>query len=112
MSRYAYLEHLLLWTLPVIAGQAFLLWRIYRGRLRALVWAVLPPVLVVSAWLTAADHWAISAGVWRFGEGLHLGIYLGAVPLEEALFFVLTNVLVVQGLALFGWKRLLGRSPA
>ena len=49
----------------------------------------------------AGDHLAIRAGVWEFGAGKHLGIYLGAVPLEEALFFLVTNLLVVLGLALF-----------
>ena len=48
-----------------------------------------------------ADHLAISAGIWSFGEGRHLGVYLGAVPVEEVLFFVLTSLLVSLGVALF-----------
>jgi lycopene cyclase domain-containing protein len=96
----AYLIYLLAWGLPVLGLQlAVLLWR-YRGRTPAILRAVLPPALVTSAWLVAADHLAIRAGVWEFGEGKHLGIYLGAVPLEEALFFLVTNLLVVLGLAL------------
>jgi len=97
----AYLTHLLAWGLPVLGLQlAVLAWR-YRDRTPAVLRAVLPPALVVSAWLVATDHLAIRAGVWEFGEGKHLGIYLGAVPLEEALFFLVTNLLVVLGLALF-----------
>ncbi len=97
----AYLMHLIAWGLPVLGLQlAVLVWR-YRDRAPAILGAVLPPALVVSAWLVAADHLAIRAGVWEFGEGKHLGIYLGAVPLEEALFFLVTNLLVVLGLALF-----------
>jgi lycopene cyclase domain-containing protein len=51
-------------------------------------------------WLVAADHLAIDAGIWRFGAGLHLGVHIGAVPIEEALFFLVTNLLVALGLAL------------
>ncbi|HEY1907575.1 MAG TPA: lycopene cyclase domain-containing protein [Myxococcaceae bacterium] len=97
----AYLVHLLAWGLPVLGVQlGVLAWR-YRDRTPSVLRAVLPPALVMSAWLVATDHLAIRAGVWEFGEGKHLGIYLGAVPLEEALFFLMTNLLVVLGLALF-----------
>ena len=100
----AYLAHLLVWALPVIGVQlAVIAWR-YRGHTWGVLGAVLPPALVVTAWLVAGDHLAIRAGVWQFGEGKHLGIYLGAMPIEEALFFLLTNLLVVFGLALF-WPR-------
>ncbi len=58
----------------------------------------------------SADHLAISAGVWRFGEGKHLGVYLASVPLEEILFFLITNLLVAVGLALF--VALFGRRDA
>lgn len=51
-------------------------------------------------WLVAADHLAIDAGIWRFGAGLHLGVHIGAVPIEEVLFFLVTNLLVALGLAL------------
>jgi lycopene cyclase domain-containing protein len=99
-GRLAYLVHLLVWTLPVLLGQlAVLGWR-YRGATPRVLGAILPPALAVTAWLVAADHLAIAAGIWRFGPGLHLGIRLGAVPIEEALFFLLTNLLVAIGVAL------------
>lgn len=97
----AYLTHLLGWSLPVLAGQAALLAVLYRGRLRRLARVLLPPVAAVTAWLVAADHLAISSGIWRFGAGKHLGVRVGAVPLEEVLFFLITNLLVAFGLALF-----------
>ena len=99
----AYLLHLG-WALPVLAIQLLLLARRYRGHTRALLRAVLPPALGITAWLVLADHLAISAGVWEFGAGKTLGIRIGAVPVEEALFFLLTNLLIVFGLALF-WPR-------
>jgi lycopene cyclase domain-containing protein len=97
----AYLVHLLGWALPVLALQLLLLAKAWGPRLGALLRAVLPPALGVTAWLVAADNLAISSGVWAFGPGKHLGLRLGSVPVEEVLFFLCTNLLVAFGLALF-----------
>ena len=99
-GRWAYLSHLLWWTVPLIAGQALLVrWR-YGTDTGRVLRAVIPPALAVTLWLVAADHLAVAIGIWRFGPGLHLGTYVGAVPVEEALFFLATNLLVALGLAL------------
>jgi lycopene cyclase domain-containing protein len=102
----AYLFHLLVYALPVLAAQLIGVCFFYRGRLGLLLKAALPPIIGVTAWLVAADHLAISAGIWRFDPHSLLGVKLGAVPLEEVLFFFLTNCLVVFGLALFQRPRL------
>jgi lycopene cyclase domain-containing protein len=104
-GRWTYLLHLLGWGLPVLTLQLLLLARAWGRRLPALLRTVLPPALWVTAWLVLGDELAISAGVWAFGEGSHLGVYLWHVPLEEALFFLFTNLLVAFGMALFskGW---------
>lgn len=99
-GRAAYLVHLLVWAAPLLALQVVFLVRRYGRDTPRVLRALLPPALVVTAWLSAADHWAIRAGIWRFGPGRHLGWYLGAVPVEEVLFFLLTNLLVVFGVAL------------
>jgi lycopene cyclase domain-containing protein len=62
--------------------------------------AVALPVGVATAWLVLADHLAISAGIWRFDERALAGPRLGAVPIEEALFFLATNALVALGTVL------------
>ena len=100
-SRWAYLIHLLAWALPFILLQLVFLVRHYKERTGAVLRAVLPPAFIIGVYLSIADHLAISAGIWNFGEGRHLGVYLGLVPLEEVLFFVLTSVLVSLGLSLF-----------
>jgi lycopene cyclase domain-containing protein len=100
-GRWAYLLHLLGWGLPVLGLQLGLLARAWGRRFPALLGTVLPPALWVTAWLVLGDELAISRGVWAFGEGSHLGVYLGHVPVEEALFFLLTNLMVAFGLALF-----------
>jgi lycopene cyclase domain-containing protein len=100
-SRWAYLIHLMAWALPLILLQLVVLARHYKERTGAVLRAVLPPAFVIGVYLSVADHLAISAGIWNFGEGKHLGVYVGAVPLEEVLFFVMTSLLVSLGLALF-----------
>ncbi len=100
-SRWAYLIHLMAWALPVILLQLGLLVRHYKERSGAVLRAVMPPALIIGVYLSIADHLAISAGIWNFGEGRHLGVYLGLVPLEEVLFFVMTSMLVSLGLTLF-----------
>jgi len=109
-SRWAYLIHLVAWALPIILVQLMALVSHYKERSGAVLRAVLPPALLVGAYLSAADHLAISAGIWKFGEGKHLGVYVGAVPLEEVLFFVMTSLLVSLGVALF--TAVLGRREA
>ncbi|MCC6811562.1 MAG: lycopene cyclase domain-containing protein [Deltaproteobacteria bacterium] len=99
--KTAYLSHLCLYALPLLALLSLLLWRRDGKQTGAVLRAIAPPILIVAAWLTAADHVAISQGIWVFGEGKHLGVYLGAVPIEEALFFLMTNSLVGVALSLF-----------
>ena len=100
-TRWAYLIYLLGWAGPFIVLQLGLLTYHFRARTGAVLRAVLPPALIVGTWLAVTDHLAIREGIWNFGEGKHLGLYLGAVPLEEVLFFLLTSVMVALGLTLF-----------
>lgn len=98
---YAYLTHLLVWTLPVLAVQLIALFIHYRERSAGVLRAILPPALTVGAWLSFWDHLAIKEGIWLFPGDNHLGVYVGQVPLEEVLFFFITSLLVSFGLALF-----------
>lgn len=107
---YSYLVHLLGWSLPVVFFQLVGLALAYRGRFPAVLRATLPPAAAVTAWLVVADHLAIRAGVWRFGEEHLTGLKLGAVPVEEVLFFLITNCLVALGLALFSHRFLRRRA--
>lgn len=100
-TRWAYLIHLLTWALPFIALQLGVLGYHFRERTGQVLRAVLVPALVVGVYLSLADHLAIREGIWSFGEGKHLGVYVGSVPLEEVLFFLLTSVMVALGLTLF-----------
>ena len=100
-SRWAYMIHLLAWAVPFIVLQLAFLVHHFRSRTWAVLRAVLPPALIVGTYLAVADHLAIRVGIWNFGEGKHLGVYVAGVPLEEILFFLLTSVMVSLGLTLF-----------
>lgn len=96
--RTTYITVLLAWVLPPIAFQ----WAM-GGRILAARWRVLAVAIPLSTlWLVAADHLAIREGIWLFNPDKLLGPRIGQVPVEEALFFLCTNVLVAQSMVLFG----------
>ena len=92
-----YLALQLTWALiPIMIQLGFgadILWR-YRSLVAI---ALLPAIF----YLAAADAVAIHAGTWTIDPAQSLGWLLGGVlPIEEFLFFVVTNVLVVFGMVL------------
>lgn len=109
MGRWSYLVYLLAWTAPVLAGQLWLLHRRYGGEVRRVLRAILPPVLAVTGWLATTDYLALRAGIWRMDPDRLVGVTIGVVPVEEILFYLVTNLLVACGVALvegFGKPRL------
>lgn len=109
MGRWTYLAHLFVWAGPVLLGQLVLLrWR-YKEDTGRVLRAIGLPIVVVTAWLVLVDRVGVGSGIWVFGPGLTLGVTVdGVVPVEEALFFLVTNALVGVGLALlegFGARR-------
>jgi len=92
-----YLGLILGWAAPVLALQWAYAGREIWARRRAWVLGVAVPTL----YLWMADAAAIRLGIWRISEAHTLGPALGPLPLEEAVFFLATNLLVVQGLLLF-----------
>ncbi len=92
-----YLALELAWALPPIALQlafgADILWH----QRRHLVFTLLPLILYFST----ADALAIATGIWTINPAFSLQIYLGSLlPVEEVLFFTLTNTLIVFSLGL------------
>ncbi len=92
-----YLTLLFAWLAPVLAIQWHAGARILRARWRAVAVGTLLP----TAYLAAADHYALRAGIWQIGAERATGIVLAGLPLEELLFFLLTNLVVVQAVILF-----------
>lgn len=92
-----YLGLILAWAGPVLALQWAYAGRAIWARRRA--WAL--GFAIPTLYLWAADATAIHLGIWEISETYTLGIAAGPLPLEEATFFLVTNLLVVQGLLLF-----------
>jgi putative membrane protein len=94
-GTYVALE--LFWALPPIGLQlafgADILWR----HRRLLLSAIVP----LTVFLSTADAMAINWGTWTINPAKSLNIQVGGIlPLEEILFFLLTNILVTFGLTL------------
>lgn len=96
-ERGLYMGLILVWAFPVLAGQ----WA-YAGHW---IWAVrklwLYGILIPTVYLWIADRIAIGLGIWYIEERFTFGFNPAGLPIEEATFFLVTNVLVVQGLILF-----------
>ena len=97
MGQWTYLIFELAWALPVIVGQ----WIVGRDRLLAHWRLLLLGVAIPTLYLCAADTFAIRVGIWHLSPELTTNVWIGALPLEEGVFFLLTNVMVVQGVLLF-----------
>ncbi len=96
-SPGTYLALELTWALPPIMLQwalgADILWHY-----RRLVFTSLGSLVV---YLSLADSYAIQMGTWAIDPAQTLGFHLGnTLPLEEFVFFLLTNSLIIFGLTL------------
>lgn len=96
MGHLTYLLMLLPWAAAVLIVQ----WAAGYGAIRRRVRLVLLATLLPTAYLVAADSVALSQGIWTIHDERILGLRLGNVPVEEALFFLLTNLIVVQSVIL------------
>lgn len=95
--KTAYLSHILLWMAPML----FLQWTVGARILRNNLRAILFPSAAAAIYLTLVDSLAIRSGIWCFDTHQILGPTIGPwVPIEEALFFILTALLVSQSLVL------------
>jgi lycopene cyclase domain-containing protein len=93
-GRLTYAGLILVWAAPVLAAQWY-----FAARAIARHWrSALSATAIASLYLWVADRIAIGLGVWTIAPEWSTGVMLVGLPIEEALFFLLTNLLVVQGL--------------
>jgi lycopene beta-cyclase len=98
-GRYLGLE--LAWALPPILIQVAVGMRTVAQKRWLLALTVVP----VTLYLSVADNLAISMGIWTISPASSLGVMVGALPLEECLFFLLTTTLVSVGFVLAAQQR-------
>jgi lycopene cyclase domain-containing protein len=95
-SPATYFAITLLWALPPIGLQlafgADILWK--HGKL------VLLTILPMTIYLSLVDSLAITSGTWTISPSQSTGYFIGGLPVEEAIFFLLTNILIGFGMTL------------
>ena len=105
-DSWNYLGIILMWALPAIFPQilfgADLLWH-YR---KLLFWTILP----LGGYLSLTDIVALRATTWAISKSQTSGLrFFGILPLEEVVFFFITNILIGFGMTLMlsnlGWER-------
>jgi lycopene cyclase domain-containing protein len=95
-ASITYLTLILSWALiPVLLQVAFGA-DILLANWRLLLAAIVPPTLYL--WLV--DAIAIQSGTWTIDPAQTTGIKLGPLPLEEMVFFLMTNLIVAFGVTL------------
>lgn len=95
-SWATYLGLILIWAPPILAG----MW-LYDGET---LWAYRKTLFIATAlptlYLWVADAIAIRSGIWTISSEYTVGITPLGLPIEEASFFLFTNLLVVKGILL------------
>ncbi|KAH8424171.1 uncharacterized protein LDX57_001926 [Aspergillus melleus] len=96
-GELTYMGLILIWVCPVLLLQ----WTLSCEFLIALPWNVtVLPVCLPTLYLWFADANAVSAGTWTIENGTKVGYQLwNGLELEEAVFFLVTNMMVVGGMA-------------
>jgi len=94
-----YLGAILAWAGPVLALQWGFAWTVLVRHWRRVALGVAVPTL----YLSVVDRYAIGADIWHIAPETSTGLSVGGLPIEEGLFFLATNVFVVQGLLLLAW---------
>lgn len=103
LGHFTYIVLEVVWALPVLILQ----WVAGGRTLRKKCGILLAAIVLPTVYLSMADGFAINHGIWALHRDRNLGAYLGPVPVEEVLFFVLTNAMVAQSMVLIEdwWSR-------
>jgi len=96
MGHLTYLVFEVTWALPVLVLQWVVGWKELWKERRALLAAV----AIATFYLSVADGVAISQGIWTLHAARITQLKIGRVPVEEIVFFLLTNSMVVQSIIL------------
>ncbi|GAA5895709.1 uncharacterized protein JCM6883_001595 [Sporobolomyces salmoneus] len=90
-----YLALIVGWVAPFLA----LLWFITSTHILAMPrYSVVLPILLPTLYLWECDARALQRGTWVIEQGTKLGLSYRGLEIEEAVFFLLTNLMIVFGL--------------
>lgn len=94
-----YLGAILAWGAPILAVQWAFGWPhlLYARRTVAL------GIGVPTVYLWVVDWYAVTNGLWTISSAYTVGIAPFGLPIEEMVFFLMTNAFIVQGLVLYLW---------
>lgn len=94
-----YLGLILVWACPF----ALLTWSLGGDFMVSLPWtSILSPIVLSTVYLWVVDEGALQRGTWSIESGTKLGVTLaGSLDIEEAVFFLATNCLIVFGMGAF-----------
>ncbi|KAH7305024.1 terpene synthase [Stachybotrys elegans] len=98
-SDATYMGLILAWACPF----ALITWTLTGDMILAMPWtSTLAPIMIPTMYLWYVDELSLRSGTWSIEQGTKLGMTLfGSLELEEAVFFLVTNTLIVFGLAAF-----------
>lgn len=91
-----YLALILIWALPPVLLQLAFGADILLANWRLLTASILPTTL----YLWVVDALAIRSGTWTIDPQQTTGIVIGGLPIEEMLFFFMTNLIIAFGMTL------------
>jgi lycopene cyclase domain-containing protein len=94
-----YLGAILLWSGPILAIQWGFGWPYLWEIRRTFAIALAAPTL----YYWAIDRFAIETGLWTISSSQTTGLAIFGLPVEEAVFFLMTNIFAIQGLVMYMW---------
>ncbi|MBN8587463.1 MAG: lycopene cyclase domain-containing protein [Rhodothermia bacterium] len=96
-DKSTYLGLILAWAAPVLSGMWFLVGSALWDIKRTFFWSFAIP----TGYLWVADRIAIGLGIWEISTTYTIGWHILGLPIEEAAFFLVTNLMCLGGLAVF-----------
>ncbi len=96
-----YMGLILAWAFPIVAVQ----WAWYGDVFMRNLPRLAAGVGGATLYLWIADRVAIGLEIWIISPEYTTGLHLFGLPIEEAMFFLVTNMMVVQGIAMLAEPR-------
>ena len=95
-GNWNYLFHLFSWSGFFVLIQLVFGWKKITENLKL----IYVPTLIMTVYFSLADSVSIGNGIWTFDPAQTIGTKVGNVPLEEILFFLMTNLLITEAMVL------------